>query len=245
VRLALMSDVHGNLPALRSALELAARYEAQRLVVAGDLVGDGPHPVEVVRELRQRSVVAIRGNVDRKVLEEGERRGALEARLVTAREQRRNRVWSALRLLDAPDERSWLSDLPEQTTLELGGRQVLVVHGSPRGDTDYVYPSLTPVGLAAKLEPLQGGRPDLLVCGHSHIPFAREVDGVWVVNCGSVGRPADGDPRGSLALADVGTAGVRAQILRFSYDVDALTAALGERGTPGIDPEEYRRGVKR
>lgn len=244
MRVAFLSDVHANLPALRSALEMAERRGAERVVVAGDVVGDGPHPREVVEELRRRAVEAVRGNVDRKVLAQGTDRARLEGR-AGGRGQAANRAWTALRLLDAPGERAWLAGLPAELALELEGRRALVVHGSPLGDTDYVYPSLTPIGLRAKLAGWRGERPALLVCGHSHVPFAREVDGVTVVNCGSVGRPADGDPSGSLALVEVGAGGgIRAEIVRFPYPVEAVVEAIGARGVPGIDPEEYRRGVK-
>jgi predicted phosphodiesterase len=120
-----------------------------------------------------------------------------------------------------------------------------VVHGSPLGDTDYIYPSLTPEGLRAKLAEREA-RPVLLVSGHSHVPFVRQVDGVMVVNCGTVGRPADGDPRGSLAVVEVREAeGIRASILRFEYPVGEVVEAMQERGVPGVDPDEYLQGVKR
>lgn len=246
MKIALVSDVHANLPALRAALDIADRAGAERVVVAGDVVGDGPHPGEVIAELRARAAIAVRGNVDRKVLALGTRRGKLQKRLDRKGGQRRNRAWTALQLLDAPDERAWLAALPAEHALDLAGHRVLVVHGSPLGDTDYVYPSLTPAGLWSKLEGLEGDPPSVLVCGHSHVPFVREVDGITVVNCGTVGRPADGDRRGSLALVEAGTgAGPRAEIVRFAYPVDELVRDLEERGVPGVDPEEYRRGVKR
>lgn len=245
MRVAFVSDVHGNLPALRSALEFAERQGAERVVTAGDLVGDGPHPVEVVRELRGRGVAAIRGNVDRKVLELGDDRAKLEKKLDKKGKQRQNRAWTALQLVDAPEERQWLAELPEQRWLEQEGSRVLVVHGSPRSDTDYLFPSLTPEALQRKLEPVDGPAPAVLVCGHSHVPFAREVAGIWVINCGSVGRPADGDPRGSLGLVEFGARGIaRAGIARFPYPVEEVAAAVEERGVPGIDPEEYRLGIK-
>jgi putative phosphoesterase len=245
MKIAFLSDIHANLPALLAALEVADRARAERVVVAGDVVGDGPHPVEVIAQLLQRPVAAIRGNVDRKVLGLGTKRGKLEKRLERGGKQRRNRAWTALQLLDAPEERAWLAELPAECSLDLEGRSVLVVHGSPLGDTDYLYPSLTPLGLRAKLEGREEERPSLLVSGHSHIPFVRAVDGVVVVNCGSVGRPADGDRRGSLALVEVEPgSGARAEIVRFPYPVDQVAEAIEARGVPGVSADEYRRGVK-
>lgn len=245
MKLALLSDLHANLPALRAALELTERLGADRVVVAGDLVGDGPHPVETIEELRGRGALCIRGNVDRQVLKLalGQRKLKKPAR---GRGRRANRAWTALRLRESPESLEWLAALEPEASVPVGSASVLVVHGSPLGDTDYLYPSLTPVALAGKLEPRGGERPTVLVAGHSHIPFAREVDGVLVINCGSVGRPADGDARGSLALVDLADPeGVRARLVRFGYPMEPLLQALEERGVPGTDPDEYRLGVKR
>lgn len=245
MRIALLSDIHANLAALRAALDVAERQGADLVFVAGDVVGDGPEPVEVVAALRERGIESIRGNVDRKVLSQGDSRRKLEKAIREKGDAGRNRAWTALRLLDAPHERAWLAALPEQRTLEVEGRAILVVHGSPWSDTDYVFASLTAPGLDGKLEPLAGWRPDAMACGHSHVPFARRIGGVTVANCGSVGRPADGDPRGSLAVLEVDGAAVRARIVRFEYDVEATIAEIERRAVPGLDPGQYRRGLKR
>jgi predicted phosphodiesterase len=121
---------------------------------------------------------------------------------------------------------------------------MLAVHGSPRSDTDYIYPSLTAEALRQKLEGV-GTQPALLACGHSHVPFAARVGGVSVVNCGSVGRPADGDPRGSFALADISDGNLpKINIVRFAYPMRELEQALLSRRVPGISMSEYEMGIK-
>lgn len=244
MRVAFLSDIHANLPALDAALLVARRMDAGRVVVAGDVVGDGPFPVEAVERLRGIGAECIAGNVDRRVVEMalGEKKLGKEIR--ASKRQKSNRAWAALQLRGAREALGWLDALLPALTLEIEGHEALVVHGSPLGDTDYLYPSLSPAALAAKLSPLEGHRPRVLVCGHSHVPFARELDGVLVVNCGSVGRPADGDPRGTLAVVDFDGPDPEATLVRFTYPVDRLVAALRERDVPGIDPEEYALGIK-
>jgi putative phosphoesterase len=245
MKIAFLSDVHANLPAVEAALAVAARVGAEGVVVAGDLVGEGPHPVEVIAAVRERGALCIRGNVDGQVLELALGGKKLKKMERGGKRQKRNRAWTALRLREAPESLEWLAALPAELRLEVEDRELLVVHGSPRGDTDYIFPSLTPAALAGKLEPLGDYRPSVLVCGHSHVPFAREVDGVLVVNCGSVGRPADGDPRGTMAVVDFGgPEGTHVQLVRFGFPVERVIADLAERGVPGMDPEEYRLGVK-
>ncbi len=236
MRVAFLSDVHANLPALCRALESARRNGAEALFCAGDLVGGGPHPTEVVRLLMEREIPCILGNVDRKVLSLGRDSKRLRRRIREGRGAAA--AWAALSLGEA--ERAWLSSRPAELRLALGAADAWIVHGSPLSDEDYLYPSLTPRALGPRLG---GERPDLLVCGHTHIPFARAVGAVRVVNCGSVGRPIDGDPRGSYALCDFGGGGrVQSRIVRFTYPVEALVADLESRGVPKGHPAFYRTG---
>jgi putative phosphoesterase len=238
MRIAFLSDIHANFSALCRALEWAQRNRADRLICAGDIVGHGPHPTEVVRLLREQGVEAILGNVDRKVLALLESPKKLEKHL----EKKANApaAWAALALGDA--ERAWLAALPKELRFSAGGADVWVVHGSPLSDTDYIFPSITGRALSTKLGE---GRPRVLVCGHSHVPFTREIAGVRVVNCGSVGRPVDGDPRGALALCEFpGKALTRCRVVRFAYPVEPVIADLRARGAKGILPQDYRTGTK-
>ena len=245
MRICFMSDIHGNLPALLEAYRIARERGAERFIVAGDLVGDGPFPAETVAALMTTpQTEAIRGNVDRKVLRRRDKgRKKLARQRSKGGAKRQNRVWSALEL--SKEQADWLGSLPRELDVAIEGRSVLVVHGSPLGDSDYIYPSITSDALQGKLANRDGAAPALLVSGHSHIPFARAIGGTTVVNCGSVGRPADGDPRGSLAIVDLfHEASTQAEIVRFAYAVEEVVAAIREREVPGIEPAEYERGVK-
>ena len=238
MRVGFLSDIHGNFPALCRALEVVRRNRADRVVCAGDIVGHGPHPTEVVRLLVEQRVEAIRGNVDRKVLGLLQTPRKLQKRL--EKKTQAPAAWAALAL--GEPERAWLNGLPTELRFTAGGADIWVVHGSPLSDIDYIYPSITAPALSAKLGE---ARPRVLVCGHTHIPFTKRVAGVRVVNCGSVGRPLDGDPRGALALCDLpGNAEVHCRIVRFAYSVDSVIADLQARGAKGIGPQDYRTGTK-
>ena len=239
MRIAFISDIHANFPALCNALAWVQRHRADRVVCAGDIVGHGPHPTEVVRLLREQHVQVIRGNVDRKVLKVLESPKKLQKRL--QKKSQAPAAWAALALGEA--EREWLGSLPNELRFTAEGIEILVVHGSPLADTDYIFPSITAPALLAKLgEP----RPQVVVCGHSHIPFQRRIAGVRVVNCGSVGRPIDGDPRGAVALCEFpGDARVTCRIARFAFPVEPLVADVVSRGAKGASPQEYRTGTKR
>jgi putative phosphoesterase len=213
MRVAILSDVHANISALEAALADLERRAAKVVLVAGDVIGDGTHPSEVVALLRRRAIPTIRGNVERKVMEVAALHPSEVALL--AKKKDADLVWTAKCL--GREDLDWLRSLPFSLELRLAGSRLLVVHGSPLGDTDYVYPSLTVGALAAKLG---AERPDVLACGHSHIPFTRRIAGVMVINAGSVGRPVDGDPRGSYALVDLELGRIaRARIVRFPYPI--------------------------
>jgi putative phosphoesterase len=238
MRIVFLSDIHGNFPALCRTLELARRSRADRVVCAGDIVGHGPHPTEVVRLLVEQRIESIRGNVDRKVLELLQAPKKLKKRL--GKRAHGPIAWAARILGDA--ERAWLGKLPKELRFRVGGADIWVVHGSPLSDTDYIYPSITAQALASKLGEVH---PHVLVCGHSHIPFTKRVAAVRVVNCGSVGRPFDGDPRGALALCDFpGRGRVYCRIVRFAYPVESLISDLQARGVRGVAPQDYRTGIK-
>jgi len=237
VKAAFLSDIHANLPALAAALARARRAGARTVVVAGDLVGGGPHPVEVLRLLAECGAVCVRGNMDRKVL------AAAQAGAKPPRKKggtKADSAWTARQL--GADERAFLASLPAGRELLLGGASVRVVHGSPQGDEDYLYPSLTEEALAKRLGE---DRPAVLLCGHSHLPFVRRIGGVLVINAGSVGRPIDGDPRGSFVLCDFpGKGRASARVVRFAYPVEEAARDLARRKHPGTDPDALRAGVR-
>ena len=108
---------------------------------------------------------------------------------------------------------------------------------------DAIYPSVTQQGLKAKLS---DARPDILVCGHTHIPFVKRVNRILVVNCGSAGHPVDGDPRPSYALVRTERSAVpRGRIIRFDYDRDLTITALKKTSLPKGLRKDFAGGIKR
>jgi putative phosphoesterase len=238
MRVAFLSDIHANLPALAAAVASAERHRAERIFVLGDIVGVGPHPVEVIRFLSKGAYKAILGNQDRKVLEMGTNQKRLRKLMNSGKPRKTVMAWTAHQL--GKEERAWLGALPARLSLALGGVKTLLVHGSVLSDMDYVYPSITARALRAKLGNL---RPALLVCGHSHIPFCKRVAGVQVINSGAVGLSIDGDPRGSLAIADLENGAIRrCRIIRFPYAYENVAADRKARKMPGAETGTAENG---
>ena len=218
VRVAMISDVHANLPALDAVLADIERQCAARIFCAGDLVGQGPHPNQVVSRIRKAGIPSILGNQE------------IEVRTLAKRAQpdpKRHMLWTCAVLKQK--NREFLLGLPADLELEIEGVGILIVHGSPQGSLDAMYPSLTRETLRAWF-PAGARRPDVLVGGHTHVPFARAVDGMLVVNAGTVGRPLDGDPRASWALLDFEGGRARARIRRVGYPVERTVRAMKRIG---------------
>jgi putative phosphoesterase len=238
--IAFLSDLHGNLPALEAAYADARRNGASRIICAGDLTGYGPFPDEVCRFIQNHHIPAILGNYDQKVMEVTKR--GLSAAQGINRKKQKILLWAANHL--GKQRRGYLARLPEQLSYRLsGGLRLLVVHGSPSSSEDAIYPSITGQGLKGKLA---GRHPDVLVCGHTHIPFVKRVGEILVINCGSAGQPVDGDPRPAYALVRI-TKGdpPRGRIRRFEYDRDRVLSALEKTSMPKGLRKDFAEGNKR
>jgi putative phosphoesterase len=122
-----------------------------------------------------------------------------------------------------------MHDLPSDLRFELGGKRVRLVHGSPRKVNEYLFedkPARTFERIAALAD------CDVLVFGHTHNPWVHEYGGVLFVNCGSVGKPKDGDPRASFALFTASGNGVDVAIERVAYDAEAVATEIRAVGLP-------------
>jgi predicted phosphodiesterase len=207
--LALLYDVHGNLPALEAVLEDALGQGADRFLLGGDYALFGPWPAETVAALRELDAEWIRGNGERWTAAPGE---APDDRVVQG-------AIAACRQALGEGSVAELAALPP--TLARGG--TVYCHGSPSSDVRSFFPA--PAGDESELlAGVDGGR---LVFGHTHLPFRRTAErGVELVNPGSVGMPFDGDSRASYALVDDGEEVCHR---RVAYDHRASAAAVRER----------------
>jgi predicted phosphodiesterase len=238
--IAFLSDVHANMPALEAAIASATACGAERFVCSGDMTGYGPYPDDVCHFLQNRQIPALIGNYDRKVLTVAKH--GLSAAQGMKSKKRKILLWTVKHL--SHQALVYLSTLPDQLDMQLpSGRKLIVVHGSPLSRDDVIYPSITRPVLAAKLGDL---KPDILVCGHTHIPFVRRIGGTLVVNCGSAGQPIDGDPRPSFALVSTEKGALpRGRIIRFDYERQQTIAALAKSSLPKGLRSDLANGSKR
>jgi predicted phosphodiesterase len=202
--LALLYDIHGNLPALEAVL--ADADDAQEFLLGGDYATFGAWPMETVERLRQLDAEWIRGNVDRWLVDSSD----VPEVMVPLVERSREMIGQQLC--------AELAALPSTTTRE----GTLYCHASPVSDMDSFYPE--PHDTDA--ERLLGVEAERVVFGHTHLAFQRVgPGGIELVNPGSVGMPLDGDHRAAYAMIDGGLVQQR----RVEYDWEASVAAVRER----------------
>ena len=225
VRIALVGDVHANLPALEAVLEHASERRVSRVWNIGDFVGYGAFPDAVVSRLREVAAVSVIGNYDQKVL-------AFADNDAEWRRSKRPEKYVAFgwawRQLSA-DSRAYLAALPRERRLDVDGLTVLLTHGSPASVHEHLYPD-TPEERLFELAEIAAA--DAVICRHSHRPFVRSVAATTFINTGSVGRPDDGDPRATYALLHVENGEFEVEHHRVAYDVDRAVAAIREHELP-------------
>jgi predicted phosphodiesterase len=245
-RLALISDIHANLPALRAVLaDIDGRANIDAIYHLGDLTGYAPWPNEVVSLLRERAISGISGNYDSTVATDYKHCGC---RADTPHDEELSHIsfeWTRSHV--TPETKKYLGTLPFRLDIRpfgghVSGPTITLVHGNQTLNTVYVTEDRSDAFLEKMAKDL-GARPQDVVCfGHTHKPWQRTVEGVQFVNTGSVGRPKDGDPRAGYVLMTTEGSGVRIEFVRVAYDVDEAARAIRESELPAEFADFLRSG---
>ena len=255
-RIALFSDIHGNIDALDRVLADIDECGIEELYCLGDLVGYGPEPGAVVERIRGLCIPTVRGNYDDGV---GKRTG--DCGCYYATEQARTDGAASYAFTDAAlsdADHEWLAALPDQLRFDHQGLRVLLAHGSPRKINEYLLLDRRDEQLARLADAAEA---DVVCVGHVHIPYHRTLEApdgrtVHYVSSGSVGKPKDGDPRAAWVELTLGAAGgggeggdagergetaeVGVIVHRVAYDVDRVVAAVIAAGLPARLAEALR-----
>ena len=247
MRLALISDIHGNLPALEAVLDsIAVDPSIDGTYHLGDLVGYAPWPDEVVALLQGYHIPGIAGNYDSTVATEYEHCGC---RYEDRRQEELSHLSYAWTLEHcSPETRRRLGRLPFRMDVRpngghASGPTVILVHGAPTLNTLY-WTEDRPDAFNLKMAKSAGAKAGDVICfGHTHKPWHREIEGVHFVNTGSVGRPKDGDWRAGYTVLDVGreeavgtgaggAGSVGVEVVRVEYDLERVTSAILQSTLP-------------
>jgi putative phosphoesterase len=228
-RVAVITDLHANLPALQATLARIDDLGIDDVYCGGDLVGYGPHPNEVSALIAERAIPTVYGNYDYAIARDLEDCGCAYITPHDRELGQQSVDWT----LEHTDEvsKAYLRALPFELRLTVGGAAVHLVHGSPRKVNEYLFED-KPARLYERLAAAE--EADILVFGHTHRPWVHSYGGVLFVNCGSVGKPKDGDPRAAFALLEASPTdgAVQVRIERAEYDAPAVARAVAAAGLP-------------
>ncbi len=219
-KIAVLSDVHGNLPALEAVLADCEKHCVGQIWYLGDFVGYVPFPNEVTERLRDKNAVSIVGNYDLKFLSFA--RYARKCKKRKTLEMYAAFEWNYKALTGA--NKRYLQKLPKERRLKIAGLDVLLTHGSPADNEEGIGPMMP----AERLNELSKiAKADVVLCGHTHRPFKKRAGRVLFVNAGSVGRP-EGDKRASYAIIGLSQGRVTVRHYKVEYDINRAANAIRE-----------------
>ncbi len=227
VKIAVLADIHANLRALEAVIQDAEEKGVSVFLNAGDSIGFGPCPNEVLELLNEKNVLSVLGNYDLEVIEDvAKEKGEKKLALEFARKEL------------AKLYKGYLFSLPRDLKLKVASHKLLVVHGSPESIEEHIYHDTS----SARLKTLaEIANADVVIVGHSHEQFWNKTNGVSFVNPGSVGRPGDGNPRSAYAILSFSP--FKVDLVRLEYDVAATVDALRKKALPESFAQMLLRGV--
>lgn len=237
MRYALISDIHGNLPALDAVLDhIDAREDIDAIVHLGDLVGYAPFPNEVVERLLEWGIPGVAGNYDSTTGTGYEHCGCTYEDARQAALSHASYEWTCEHV--TAENKRRLAALPFRLDLRprgghTGGPRLILVHGNPVLNTVYWTEDRSDTFCLQMASKLGAREHDWIAFGHTHKPWQRTVEGIHFVNTGSVGRPKDGDPRaGYVTLGFDASGSAEVEFVRVEYDVAEVASAIRESDLP-------------
>lgn len=233
MKVAVISDIHGNMQALNAVLEDIKLEKCEKIFCLGDLAMAGPQPVEAIRLIKDLSqdgyLEAIQGNTDELIANypsEATEKAKASFPIMG------NALDNDVKII--PSELiEYLKNLPAQKEFEIEGVKILLVHGSPRRNDENISPDLS---IEQVEEMLVGIDADVIFCGHTHIPCGYQTTKKQsVVNDGSVGRPFTPSPQACYVVAEFSNGEFTVMHKFVNYDNKAASEILSRRDFAGAD----------
>lgn len=232
MRLAVISDVHGNCTALKAVIRDMEGQQIDRVLFLGDLVMLGPEPkgsLDIIKELKP--ACWLKGNTDTwfEEISGGWTPG-------NEKEQEIYEYYQYAKARLNNDDIQLIGRLPVTDTIACEGKHILCVHGSPRAINEIMDGRVPKEKLEQMIE---GVKEDIIICGHSHVPYIGRHNGKYIFNAGSVGKPFDGDVRASYGIMELSLESEpRFVHRRVSYDLKEVLQLAREREYPHLQKFE-------
>lgn len=227
MKIAVLGDIHGNIDALKAAYDAALASGVEKVYHLGDLGGYAPFVNEVVDFIIERDIEGVQGNYDDTVGNDSEHCGCKYEDPDQAALAELSFAWTKAHATER--SKAFMAALPASITLASHGRDIVLFHASPHKNNLYWYEDRPDKFFT---EMAQKTRADVMVYGHTHKPYRKDVWGKVFINTGSVGKPKDGDPRACVAIIEITSEGVTHEFLRVPYDIEKVAAEIIASGLP-------------
>lgn len=202
--LALISDIHSNLPALEAVLKSIDKKKPDKIFCLGDIIGYNTFPNEVIDLIKTNNINCLMGNHDYDIIN---KKFSLE------KESDKIKVWTLNKLTSSNID--FLSNLPININLETSNKKITMYHSSPRSMTEYLYEDTEDT-----IEVMQNFKNDILICGHTHLPYYKYYNDKLIINSGSVGKPKRKNKQASYVLLNIINKKINIEIITLDYDYE-------------------------
>lgn len=237
MKLAILGDIHGNLPALQVAYDTALEAKAEKIYHLGDLGGYAPFVNEVVDFLIEHNIEGVRGNYDEAVAFDKEHCGCKYENDFQAEMAHLSFEWTKKHVTEK--SKNYMKNLPFQISLEIEGKKVKIFHATPTKNNLYWYEERPDNFFLLMADKAQA---DIMIYGHTHIPYFKQLNGKYFINAGSVGKPKDKDPRTCVCLIDLNLDNIKLTFIRKEYDIKFVSKEIINSSLPYYFAEKLMKG---
>ena len=234
MKIAIISDIHGNIEAMKSVVEDIKNEGCEKIFCLGDLAMAGPMPKETIDFVRN-----LKNDFDFEIIQ-----GNTDEMIAYAEDWIYEKIKEALPVMAeayksdiktvTEEQKEYLKNLPKQKEIKIGNLKILLVHGSPRKNNEDISPNLD---IKTVEEMIKDTDADLILCGHTHIPCGYQTTAnQTVINVGSVGRPFSVEPKSCYCVLTVdGTKNFLSEHKFIEYDFEKSAKILEQRDFEGSD----------
>ena len=237
MKIAVFGDIHGNLEALKAAYAAVVSEGAEKIFHLGDLGGYAPFVNEVVDFLIEHGIEGVQGNYDDAVGYDKEHCGCKYEDPIQAEMADLSFAWTKKHA--SQKAKDYLRSLPFKISFSVQGRKVLLFHATPLKNNLYWFEERPEKFFREMVKKVDA---DVMIYGHTHEPYRKDMGGKVFINAGSVGKPKDGDARACITLVEITESGVQTFFIRVPYDVEKTAIAIIESGLPQYFAEKLRAG---
>lgn len=237
MKLAVISDVHGNMQGLEAVLGDIRRRGVDIIWCGGDLVGYGANPNEVIDLVRRLGIPTVMGNYDESIGYDRPTCGCDYADPAAHERGIQSVMWT--RAHTTPENKAFLRSLPHCLQRDFAGHKVALVHGSPVQLNEYLFETIADDVFRAHLATTGA---DILIFGHTHKPYHKVLDGKHLVCCGSSGKPKHGNPHATYVQFTLDYEHLAVDIIEVPYDHEAAARAVETAGLPAAFAQQLRAG---